>query len=59
MTESDKKKKFKESFKRYLSAEGEKKDCKEPCLKNGKSDRYCLECANEMMSGLLSIKRKE
>ena len=51
--ESDKKKKFKESFKMYMKAGKEEKDCKDPCLKNGKSDRYCLECANEMMGDLL------
>jgi hypothetical protein len=51
--ESDKKKKFKESFKRYMNAGKEKKDCKDPCLKNGKSDRYCLECANDIMGDLL------
>lgn len=48
--DSDKKKKYKESFKRYMNAE---KECKDPCLKNGKSDRYCLDCANEIMGDLL------
>lgn len=52
--ESDKKKKLKESFKRYMDAGKERKDCKNPCLKNGKSDRYCLKCANEILGDLIS-----
>ena len=51
--DSDKKKKFKHSFKKYLKAGNEYKNCEEPCVKNGRSDRYCFDCANEMMSPII------
>jgi hypothetical protein len=56
---SKRKEQLKDSFKRYAEASSEKKDCKEPCLKNGKSDRYCLECANDILGNLItkSIKK--
>ncbi len=46
-------KEMKNAFKRYMAAGKQTKNCKDPCLKNGKSDRYCLECANEIMGDLL------
>lgn len=54
--ETDKKKKWKESFKRYMNASKEEKECKDPCLKNGKSDRYCIDCSIEMIGDLLPKK---
>ncbi len=45
--------KLKESFRRYIKAGKEVKKCNQPCLKNGKSDRYCLKCANEIMEPIL------
>lgn len=51
--DSNKKKKFKHSFKKYLKAGNEYKNCEEPCVKNGRSDRYCFDCANEMMSPII------
>lgn len=47
--DSQKKQIFRKSFKAYLDAGKEVNDCKDPCIKNGRSDRYCLECANAMM----------
>ena len=44
----------KTAFQNYLKAKSETKDCEEPCLKNGRSDRYCLECANEIMKPMLN-----
>lgn len=41
-------------FIKWSTLEDETK-CKEPCLKNGKSDRYCLECANEIMNPILTL----
>lgn len=57
--EKDKKLKFKESFKKYRKAGTETKDCKDPCLKNGRADRYCLKCANEIMNPILTTVKKE
>lgn len=57
--EEDKKLKFKESFKKYLNASIETKDCEDACLKNGRADRYCLKCANEMMNPILATVKKE
>jgi hypothetical protein len=54
--ESIKKEEFRASFRRYLNAGKQQKDCKEPCLKNGKSDRYCLECADDIWGSLLPKK---
>lgn len=51
--ESSKKQKFKESFGNYLKSSNEVKDCKDPCIKNGRSDIYCFECSNEMMSPII------
>jgi hypothetical protein len=48
--------KLKESFKRYRKAGKEKSACVDPCLKNGKSDRFCLKCANEIMGPILGNK---
>ena len=39
----------KKSFKKYLKVSHEIKQCDDPCLKNGLSDRYCLSCANEIL----------
>jgi hypothetical protein len=54
--ESDKK--HKTAFRRYLEASEEEKDCKDPCLKNNKSDRFCLECANEIINPLILAKHR-
>ena len=51
--DSQRKQKFKESFKAYLKAGKEVKECKDPCIKNGRSDRYCLECGNEILKPIL------
>ncbi len=50
------KEEIKNAFKRYMAARKQTKDCKDPCKKNGKSDRYCLDCANEIMGLLVKIK---
>ena len=39
-----------------------KSDCVDPCIKNGKSDRFCLSCATELsepLFGKLSQRYKE
>ena len=50
-----KKEKIKLSFKRYIKASNEKKQCKEPCIKNGKADRYCYACASEILEPIIPI----
>lgn len=49
----ERKQKLRESFKAYLKAGKEVNDCADPCLKNGRSDRYCLKCGNEILKPLL------
>lgn len=47
------KERFKQSFKKYLDAGKETKNCNDPCIKNGRSDRYCLDCSNEIMRPII------
>lgn len=43
----------KKSFKKYIQAHKEQKDCKDPCIKNVRSDRFCFECGSDMLEPFL------
>lgn len=55
----ERKQEIKKSFGRYAKARKEQKDCNEPCIKNGKSDKFCQECADDLLAPLIESKINE
>lgn len=47
---------MKEAFNKYKAAREEKKECKDPCIKNGRSDQFCLKCGEEIIKPLIDKK---